>query len=161
MKKIILPLLLSLVMASALIFSAVTALAEGETDTSEEDYYLISAKDLETLREDIRAEILLEFQDELNAATQTGYKEVTAKQGQVLILAHDSELIYRGGGAVAITSSNTEGEGLYDASFGKELFSGQKLEDCHIYSSKSDSVKAVLVTGEQALFTIRGNYEIG
>ncbi len=160
MKKIILPLLLSLVMTVALILSAVTAFAETK-DTSEEDYYLISAKDLETLREDIRKELLAEFQDELENANKAGYKEVTATRGQVVILAHDSELIYRGGGAVAITSSNSKNDGLTDISSEKEIFSGQKLDYCHIYVSKSQSVKAVLVTGEQASFTIRGNYEIG
>lgn len=159
MKKIILTLL-SLSLVITLAFSAVTAFA-AEGEESEEEYILVPKSYLDSLREEIKKEVLGEFQDELDAAVQTGYKEVVAVQGQVIILAHDSELIYRGGGAVAITSSNNEGDGLYDGSIKKELFSGQKLEYYHIYSSKTDSVKAVLVTGEQALFTIRGNYEIG
>ncbi len=159
MKKIILPLFLSVVMAISLPLS-INAFAEGET--SEEDYYLISASDLATLREDIRKEVLAEFQDKLDAALNTGYKEVEAMQGQVVVLAHDSEIICREGTAVAITSSNTEGEGLLDISVAKELFSGQRLERSHIYSvSESGSVVAVLVIGEKASFTIRGNYEIG
>ncbi len=159
MKKIILPLFLSVVMAISLPLS-LNAFAEGET--SEEDYYLISASDLATLREDIRKEVLAEFQEKLDEALNTGYKEVQANQGQVVILAQDSEIICREGTAVAITSSNTEGEGLLDISIAKELFSGQRLEHSHIYSvSERESVVAVLVIGEKASFTIRGNYEIG
>ncbi len=160
MKRIVLTLL-SLSLIFTLGFSAFTAVsAEGET--SEEEYILVPKSYLESLRDEIKKEVLAEFQEELDKATQTGYKEVTAKQGQVILLTRDSEIIYRGGGAVAITSTNASGEGIWDISCSKEIFSGQKLEFGHIYSfSKTDSVKAVLITGVQASFTVRGNYEIG
>ena len=161
MKRIILPLFVSLLLVFAMFGSAFTAVAEGEfATTSDEDYYLIPVDKYETIYDDIRQQVLEEFSQQLEDALNTGYKDVTAECGQVILIPNGSEIIYRGGGAVAITASNGGEDGLTDISVSKEVYSGQKLEYGHIYTSKAGSPKAVLVVGKTASFTIRGNYEI-
>lgn len=117
---------------------------------------------LEAVKEQMKQEILEELKNEIGSISATPYSDITATEGQFIHLSPNSELIYRGGGAVAITSSDIQGEGVTDMSAGTELFSGQPLEYGHIYySSESESKKSVLITGTMAYFTVRGDYEIG
>lgn len=170
MKKIIIPLVLVLLLAISLPFAAISILAEGETSaekTSKKtanipDDTVITYGYLQQFKEEIRQEIIDELTSNGGITVTSTYNDISAKEGQLIILSPESEVIYRGGGAVAITSSNAENEGITDMSEGKELFSGEPLEYGHIYyASASESRKAILVTGGTAYFTIRGDYEIG
>lgn len=113
-------------------------------------------------KEQLKKELIDELAQEGGITIDTLYQDISASEGQLILLSADCEVIYRGGGAVAISSSDNENEGITDMSKGTELFSGEPLEYGHIYySSESESKKAILVTGSKAYFTIRGNYEIG
>ena len=127
------------------------------------DSTLITYGYLEQFREELKQEILNEIAANGGSVTvESIYKDISLTSGQTIILSPETEIIYRGGGAVAITSSNGESQGLTDMSVGKELFSGGALEYGHIYfASASDSKKAILVTGDKAYFTVRGDYDIG
>lgn len=115
----------------------------------------------EEIKQDIIDEVVSQITENGISGNNQGYQEVFASQGKTVILYPDSEIIYRGGGASVITNSKGENQGITDMSLGKELFSGQPLEYGHIYyASSSESTKAILITGEKAYFTIRGNYEI-
>ena len=123
---------------------------------------LITYGYLQQFKEELKREILDELTASGGITVETHYNDISLTEGQTLILSAESEIIYRGGGAIVITSSNLEGEGITDMSFGKELFSGVSLEYGHIYyASESDSKKAILVTGDTAYFTVRGDYDIG
>ena len=170
MKKIILPLVLSLLLVISLPFAVMSILAEGDTSaekTSEKtasipDDTLISYGYLKQFKEELRQEIIEELMQNGGITVTSTYNDVSLTEGQLILLSPESEVIYRGGGAVAITSSNATNEGISDMSEGRELFSGEPLEYGHIYyASASESRKAILVTGGSAYFTIRGDYEIG
>ena len=151
---------LLLTVTSAFVISG--AAENGGAETSVPDNTLITYGYLQQFREELKQEILNELAQGGGVTVDSVYKDISLTAGQTIILSPDSEIIYRGGGAVAITSSNGEGEGLTDMSVGRELFSGASLEFGHIYfASASDSKKAVLVTGEKAYFTVRGDYDIG
>ncbi len=130
--------------------------AEIPEDTLVTYGYLLKFKD------ELRKEIIEELSAEGGIKIESEYTDVSLKAGQVLVLSPECEIIYRGGGAVAVTSSFGEGEGLTDMSVGGELFSGEPLSFGHIYhASESDSKKSIVVTGDSAYFTVRGEYEVG
>lgn len=169
MKKFIIPLTAVLLMLAFLPVIALNGSAENSSHgdavaISEEsipENTLITYGYLEQFREELKQEIIAELTASGGITVATAYNDISAREGQVIILAPDSELIYRGGGAVAITASNASGEGITDMSAGRELFSGERLEYGHIYyASESESRRAVLVTGSTAYFTVRGEYEI-
>lgn len=169
MKRLIVPLLLLALLLTAVSVFALSGAAEtdsgqGEDPASETEIpndTLVTYGYLKQLREQLKNEIIAELTASGGITIDTVYNEVSAKEGGLILLSADSELIYRGGGAVAITSSAKEGEGITDMSGNTELFSGEALEYGHVYySSASESKKAVLVTGKTAYFTIRGGYEI-
>lgn len=134
---------------------------EIESIPVEDGNYLVTYDYLNRYLEQLKKEIIKELAQEGGLAVEQDYEEVSASEGEVILLYPDTEIIYRGGNAVAITSSEKEGEGIADLSASKELFSGMPLEYGHIYCpSATESRKAILVTGATAYFTIRGDYEI-
>ena len=158
MKKIIPFLVLALVFAS-MPFAIMSSSAENET--SIDPSTLIDYGYLQIFKEELRQEILDELLAEGGITVATTYEDISVKEGQMIVLSPNTEVIYRGGNAVVITPSIGENEGITDMSEGKELFSGEPLEYGHIYySSASDSRKAILVTGSNAYFTVRGDYEL-
>lgn len=139
----------------------VSSSAEGEVsipdDTPVSYGYLLGE-----FKEQLKQELIAELAQEGGITLNSLYQDISADEGQLVLLSADCEVIYRGGGAVAISSSDDDNEGITDMSKGTELFSGEPLEYGHIYySSDSESKKAILVTGSKAYFTIRGAYEIG
>lgn len=132
-------------------------------DSIPEGTILVDIGYLMQFGEELKQEILNEIAaNGGNVVIESVYKDISLASGQTLILSPETEIIYRGGGAVAITSSNEENQGLTDMSVSKEIFSGAPLEYGHIYfASASDSKKAILVTGDKAYFTVRGDYDIG
>lgn len=164
MKKIIIPLLLCLLLAVILPVAALKSNAESGSSAEQSipEDTLITYGYLEQFREQLKQEIIAELISEGGISFEQTYNDISLKEGETLILSADTEVIYRGGGAAAVTSSNQSGEGITDMSEGTELFSGQPLEYGHIYyASATDSKKAILVTGSAAYFTVRGSYEIG
>lgn len=172
MKKFIVPLLLVcllVVTCSAITMQSLAETADGEVKTVPEtnsdalipDETLVTYGMLLKIKEELRQELVAEF-SESGISVESTYNDICVNQGELLILSPDSEIIYRGGGAVAITASAEETQGITDMSAKIELFSGMPLEYGHIYhASSSESTKAILVTGTKAYFTVRGNYEIG
>ncbi len=170
MKKVIILLtaLLTVIvlMASAFVLNGSAEKSSEEAAAASEssipENTLITYGYLQQFKEELKQEIINELTANGGITVETAYSDISLKEGQTLILSAESEVIYRGGGAIAITSSNLEGEGITDMSLGKELFSGVSLEYGHIYyASASDSKKAILVTGDTAYFTVRGDYDIG
>ncbi len=169
MKKFTVPLIL-LCLALCFTLAALQISAEESAPAEEAplqeadipDDTLVTYGYLKQLREELKKEILAELASQGEIEIGTGaYREVTAQKGQIIVLSKECEIIYRGGNAVAITASDGENCGITDMSAGKELFSGDSLEYGHIYfASASDSEKAVLVIGEMAYFTVRGDYEL-
>lgn len=170
MKKIILPLVIAVLTAVLLPCIAMMASAETDAgaDTSAAESEVSIPEDtpvsygyLMRFKEELRQELIAELTAEGGITVATTYEDISAKEGQVLLLAANCEVIYRGGGAVALTSSSEKDHGLTDMSSGSELFSGESLEYGHIYNpSASEDKKAILVTGGTAYFTVRGDYEI-
>lgn len=172
MKKFIVPLLLACLLVATFSISAMQSSAEaanGEVKTATEsnsdalipDETLVTYGMLLKFKEDLRQEIVAELL-ETGVSVQNTYNDISVNQGELLILSPDSEIIYRGGGAIAITSSEGQTEGITDMSANTEIFSGMPLEYGHIYhASSSESTKAILITGNKAYFTVRGDYEIG
>lgn len=166
MKKFYLPLALLLTVALMLPVFVTMAFAENEqasdgSETSIPEDTLVTYGALMQLKEQLRAELIKELTAEGGITVATTYEDISAKEGEMILLSPATEVIYRGGGAVALTSSQNENDGLTDMSSGKEIFSGSALEYGHIYhSSASESKKAILITGSYAYFTIRGDYEI-
>ena len=116
---------------------------------------------LEKFKEELRKEIIDELTAGEGVKISGDYEDVTFDKGQIIIPASGTEIIYRGGGAEAVTSSKRALDGITDSSVNKELFSGDALEFGHIYyPSDSDAKKAIVITGEHAHFTIRGEYEV-
>ena len=172
MKKFIVPLLLVCLLVATLSVNTMQSSAEtadGEAKNASEsnsdalipDETLVTYGMLLKIKDELRQEIVSELLQD-GISVQTTYNDICVNQGELLILSPDSEIIYRGGGAIAITSSEGQTEGITDMSANTEIFSGMPLEYGHIYhSSASEATKAVLVTGDRAYFTVRGDYEIG
>ncbi|MBP5155306.1 MAG: hypothetical protein J6252_01845 [Clostridia bacterium] len=109
-------------------------------------------------REQIKREIIEELRSEGGLSE---YREITLARGDVIVPAPGCELIFRGGSAVAVTSSDKAGDGFTDVSLAAEIFSGEALAYGHIYTpAQSGAEKAIIITGGAALFTVRGDYEI-
>lgn len=166
MRKIIIPLILALLLSALMPIAAMSIMAEGGEDSAKtqsipEDTFITYGY-LQQFKEELKKEIVDELVSNGGITVTTTYTDISAKEGQLILLSPESEVIYRGGGAVAITSSDAENEGITDMSEGRELFSGEPLEYGHVYyASSSESRKAILVTGGTAYFTVRGDYEIG
>lgn len=139
-----------------------TAMLVSAADTSDiPDNAVITYGYLESFKEQLKQEILEELADGSIVASASHYHDISAAEGQIIILSKESELIYRGGGATVITYSHDNGTGIMDMSAGTELFSGHALEYGHIYYSADGNEKtAILITGSIAYFTVRGDYEI-
>lgn len=168
MKKIIVSALAAAIIATLLPIAFMIASAEKEpleneinTANQADDEVAVTYGFLKTYMEQFKQELANELATQGGISVDSSYKEISAKEGQVILLSPNCELIYRGGGAVAITSDCKENQGITDMSLQKELFSGEELIYGHIYyASASPSKKAVLVTGGSAYFTVRGDYEI-
>ncbi len=161
MKKAIIPILVALLLLLALPFGLSTN-AENDSNSEIPDSTAITYGYLrDVFKEQLKKEIIAELTASGGITIETPYNDISATKGQLILLSPDSELIYRGGGAVVVTATMSEGEGIKDMSAGRELFSGNPLEYGHIYFCSSDQQKhAVLITGDTAYFTIRGGYEI-
>lgn len=117
----------------------------------------------EVLKPQIIAEILQRTGNSVPAISTgtSAYQDIYLESGKMIKLGADCEFIYRGGGAVIITTSPKKGDGVSDMSTGLEFFSGKPLESGHVYyASESEAEKYILITGSKAYFTIRGSYEI-
>lgn len=169
MRKITISLVIVALVAMILPIAVMMASAENESakennngsDVSIPDDTPVSYGYLKMFKEQLRQEIIEELTASGGITVTTAYEDISLKQGEILLLSPNSEIIYRGGNAVAISSSADSTEGITDMSENRELFSGESLEYGHIYfASASESKKAVLVTGSNAYFTVRGDYEI-
>ena len=163
-KRLSILLLLLSVVAVSVSIAAVAGIAETGAKGGEAipDDTPVTYGYLQKFKEELRQEIIDELTANGGINISTTYEDISFNEGDVIILSPDAEVIYRGGGAVAITSSNEIGEGITDMSSEKELFSGESLEYGHIYhASSGESRRAILITGGKAYFTIRGGYEIG
>ncbi len=169
MRKITVSLVIVALVACLLPIAVMMAAAENEaaqqnnadSDVSIPDDTPVSYGYLKMFKEQLRQEIIEELTASGGITVTTTYEDISLKQGEMLLLSPNSEIIYRGGNAVAISSSAASTEGITDMSENRELFSGESLEYGHIYfASASESKKAVLVTGSNAYFTVRGDYEI-
>lgn len=169
-KKFIIPFV-ALIATIAIVFCAVALTGSAENANSDvtiasensiPENTLITYGYLQQFREELKKEIVEDLLANGGINIETSYNDISLKEGQILILSPECEVIYRGGGAIAITSSNLEDEGIIDMSLSKELFSGVSLEYGHIYyAGASSSKKAILVVGDTAYFTVRGDYDIG
>ena len=162
MKNFISAALLLMLAAPVLIFASAAY-----ADTGSEDDVSIPADTpvtygyLQKFRDELKREIIDEISSEGGINIQNGYADISVSKGEFIIPGAGCELIYRGGGAAAVTSSLRAGDGIGDMSMGPELFSGEKLVFGHIYyASDSEAEKAIIITGETAYFTVHGNYEI-
>lgn len=170
MRKITVSLVVVVLVAILLPVAVMMASAENESgnennsvgsEISIPDDTVVTYGYLKMFKDQLRQELIEELAAEGGITVKTTYEDISLKQGEMLLLSPNSEIIYRGGNAVVITSSANSTEGITDMSENKELFSGESLEYGHIYfASASESKKAVLVTGSNAYFTVRGDYEI-
>lgn len=162
MRKFLIPLLSLLLAVALLSLSALHISAENsEPEESIPDDAVVTYGYLMAFREQMKQEIIAQLTADGGITAATPYSDISATAGQFIIISVDSELIYRGGGAVVVTSSAHNGDGIKDMSTGAELFSGTALEYGHIYfAGESAAHKAVLITGDKAFFTVRGEYEI-
>lgn len=152
--------LLAVLLAAVSVLTFVAAGAEGtEAETPIPPETPVTYGYLEVFGEKLRSDILSQVGSGTPQAG--GYRDETLPRGSVILLSENTELIFRGGSAVVITSSGTDREGVADLSSGRELYSGESLEFAHIYHiSAGESRRAVLVTGGKAYFTVRGDYEV-
>ena len=152
--------LLAVLLAAVSVLTFVAAGAEGtESETPIPPETPVTYGYLEVFGEKLRSDILSQVGSGTPQAG--GYRDETLPRGSVILLSENTELIFRGGSAVVITSSGTDREGVADLSSGRELYSGESLEFAHIYHiSAGESRRAVLVTGDKAYFTVRGDYEV-
>ena len=164
MKKTILSILAISIVAAILVsaFSIYISADDGQTavsvDAEGDPHAPVSRDYLFAYMEEFKKQLLAELGGSASGNT-SGYGDVTLSKGQTILLSGDCEIIFRGGNAVAVTSSCLEGDGLSDISVGKEIFSGEKLEFGHIYyPSGSSAKKAILITSNVAYFTLKGNY---
>ncbi|HAN21337.1 MAG: hypothetical protein A2Y15_07155 [Clostridiales bacterium GWF2_36_10] len=142
----------------------ITASADESSDDvlSGDSDPLVTLSYVDKVIKELKEEILRQSGGNTIVSGSSAYADISIESGKMLLLGVDCELIYRGGGAVIITTSTQKGDGVTDMSMGAELFSGKSLEYGHVYySSNSDAKKYLLITGEKAYFTIRGSYEIG
>ncbi len=167
----------AIAIAVAVLFAAVSfcVSASGSKDSSVDPNALITYGYLQSILEDLKLEILAEVAEsvqngEISVPTDTpddgnitvgsSYTDVTFPSGTVIVLGSDAEAIFRGGDAVIISVSQSEGNGIFDLSAGKECFSGEMLSFGHIYYKPNTKSRAyILVTGDKAAFTMRGTYE--
>ncbi len=157
MKKIRLTAVLLVVIAAITLVTTAAESTDNEVSIPPETP--VTYGYLEVFAEKLRSDILSQVGG--GTAQTGGYRDETLSKGSVIMLSENTELIFRGGSAAVITSSGSETEGVTDLSAGRELFSGERLEFAHIYhASAGDSRKAILVTGDIAYFTLRGDYEI-
>ena len=148
------------VIAAILIFAALCAPAGADESGSIPDDVVITYGYLREFREQIKREIIEELLNDGGAVSFSDYEDITAGKGDIIVLPLGGELIFRGGSACAVSSSQDAGDGLSDISAGVEIFSGDPLVCGHIYlSAGSNAEKAVLVLSESASFTVRGDYE--
>ena len=160
-KRFLLPLAAVLLTMVMIIPSAMHISAADTSSDNIPDNAVVTYGYLEVFKEQLKQEILDELTAEGGITASTPYSDISAKEGQVIILSKESELIYRGGGAIVITYSDENGTGIMDMSAGTELFSGHALEYGHIYYSAEENAKtAILITGSIANFTVRGDHEI-
>lgn len=150
----VVPALAASALLSAALLSGVSADPSGES--SIDDKALVTYGYLQAFREELKQEILNEIGTH---GASSAYEEVELRRGEVLAVAEGTEIIFRGGTALAISASGQDGEGFTDLSSGDECFSGGRLQPGHIYyKTKAESIAYVVVTGERAVFTIRGTY---
>ena len=159
---------LALVVAVALLLPIFAMIAYAENETSSDDLGFDPEKTVVTydmlmkFKEEFRAELLEELAAEGGITIKNTYEDIDVKEGEIILLSPAAEVIYRGGGAVAITSSDSENDGITDMSSGTEIFSGEALEYGHIYYlTETDSKAAILILSDKAVITARGSYEIG
>jgi hypothetical protein len=160
--------LLFIVVAVLMFSLCIPATAEqtASTTTSESDPLVTLSYVNEVLKPQIIAEVLQKTgngsQAVISGSSPANYQDINLESGKMIMLGENCEFIYRGGGAVIITTSPEKGDGVSDMSTGAEFFSGKPLEFGHVYyASESKAVKYILITGNKAYFTIRGSYEIG
>ena len=166
-------------LALSVLFGALSlgVFAKGDGDSSVDPNALITYGYLQSILEDLKLEILADISESIQNGSTTvpsdtpddgdsditvgsPYTDITFASGTVLVLGSDAEAIFRGGDAVVITVSQSEGTGITDLSAGLECFSGEMLSFGHIYYKTDKKSRAyILVTGDKAAFTMRGTYE--
>jgi len=104
---------------------------------------------LQFLIDDITAAVLAE-----QAPT---YRPINVLQGQTLIGGEGTEIILRGGSAVAFSEVV---DGLVNATAGTELFNGAAIPLNNILLVSRDDGRGVTITSESAWLIVRGNYTI-
>ena len=153
--------MLAIACAATLLLAATLTIASAEQEKPDKNA-LVTYGYIEKLKSELKQELLAELSGS-EAGTVAGglYADIDLTEGQTLTLAPESEIIYRGGGAVVITSSQEAGDGIMDMSTGTECFSGGALTYGHVYyASESTAKKCILAVGQKAYFTVRGSYEI-
>ncbi len=145
---------------SVFFFSASAADASDGETTSIDSNALVTYGYLQSVIDDLKKELLAEFSGSSGGAVSSTYHDITFPKGTVLVLGSDAEVIFRGGNAIIITTSPEPGRGITDLSAGRECFSGESLLFGHIYyKTDAESGACLLVTGDQAAFTMKGTYE--
>lgn len=161
-KKTLTALMLALCVITSVIFGASAGAEEsGEGTVVIPPDTPVTYGYLETFREKLKQEILSELISNGTIEVSSPTEDISIPRGGMILLGANCELIYRGGGAAAVTSSLLPGDGISDMSEGIELFSGEALKYGHVYfASESVAEKAIIVTGGTAYFTVRGSYEL-
>ncbi len=165
----------AIALAVAMLFAALSfSVSASKDEASIDPNALITYGYLQSILEDLKLEILAELSESIQNNTSapsdtpdggditvgSPYTDVSFPNGTVIVLGSDAEAIFRGGDAVVITVSQSEGTGITDLSAGKECFSGEMLSFGHIYYKTDKKSRAyILVTGDKAAFTMRGTYE--
>ena len=157
-KKAVLIAGAALLSAAVLSVSVAFGASAAQSDESSiDENALITYGYLQKFREELKQEILNEIGS--GGIGSSEYTDVTLKCGDVLSLAEGSEIIFRGGNAVIVTSSLQKDAGVTDLSTGNECFSGTEMAFGHLYAkTKPESIAYVVVTGDRAVFTVRGIY---
>ncbi len=155
--------LFPIVMAVIIIVTAaaVTATGAGDGEVSIPDDTLITYGNLEAIKEQLKAEIIAELLQSggIESAGGSEYVNLVLKRGDIITLGVGCEVICRSEGACVISASCDSGDGVIDMASGNELFSGMPLEYGHIYYGGSGSAKkCIVITGEQVMLTLRGEY---
>ena len=123
--------LLAVLLAAVSVLTFVAAGAEGTAaETPIPPETPVTYGYLEVFGEKLRSDILSQVGSGTPQAG--GYRDETLPRGSVILLSENTELIFRGGSAVVITSSGTDRAGVADLSSGRELYSGESLEFAHI-----------------------------
>lgn len=163
MRKILIPLFALAISAMLVCGSVVFISADNSNESDIPDDAIVTYGVLREYLEQFKQEILQSAGTEGgNTQTQSAYNDISVTKGQVIYLSTETEIIFRGGNAIAVTASAAEGAGISDMSAGTEIFSGEQLEYGHIYYlTETDSKAAILILSEKAFITVRGSYEIG